>query len=104
MGFNDVISLTNAILDALETGSDVGSPLILKHYEKDRFLMNSLMLGGVDSLQRLFSINFLPLGLARNEGLSLTDSIVPLKRKLADLAVGRDNDLSRIGPGKTVSN
>eukprot|EP01091_Cochliopodium_minus_P011915 TRINITY_DN349_c0_g1_i2.p1 TRINITY_DN349_c0_g1~~TRINITY_DN349_c0_g1_i2.p1 ORF type:complete len:512 (-),score=130.84 TRINITY_DN349_c0_g1_i2:24-1559(-) len=97
LGFNDVICLTNVILDALETGHDIGSPLILKNYEKQMFNQNCLMLGGIDTLQKVFSVNFLPFGFARNLGLTITDNVGLLKHKLADFAVGTQMNVSRIG-------
>lgn len=84
-------------MNALESGTDIGSSTILRQYENERYYNNVMMMGGIDALQRFFSFQFLPVSLVRNFGLSLTNSISPVKKVLMQMAFGSHLNISRIG-------
>lgn len=96
LGFADVASLTNSVIDAVHTGRDVGDVSVLKQYEEDRRVANAVMLTAVDGLKRVWGTSFLPLAALRNVGLKLTDSFSPLKKEMMKFAVG-SFDTSAIG-------
>ena len=47
----------------------------------------------MDGFKRLFSNNVLPLKTARNLGLGVADRVTPLKRLLAQAALGSAGDM-----------
>ena len=79
LGFGDAASLATEIIKGLDNGEDIGSLTLLRRYQRERINSNSIMLAGVDGLKRLFDSNLLPLTLARNVGLTLTNAFTPVK-------------------------
>ena len=109
LGFGDVAALTNEIILGIQSGEDIGSEAVLRRYQKERKAANVLMMAGnayeivisneigTDGLKRLFDSSFLPLTLARNVGLSLTNAFTPLKSQIVKYASGSYIDVSLIG-------
>ncbi len=55
LGFRDVIALSELLIEAHASGGDVGSPALLRSYQRARRPDNLLMLAATDGLDRLFS-------------------------------------------------
>eukprot|EP00027_Filamoeba_sp_ATCC50430_P015113 CAMPEP_0168576460 /NCGR_PEP_ID=MMETSP0413-20121227/20250_1 /TAXON_ID=136452 /ORGANISM="Filamoeba nolandi, Strain NC-AS-23-1" /LENGTH=368 /DNA_ID=CAMNT_0008610119 /DNA_START=194 /DNA_END=1300 /DNA_ORIENTATION=- len=97
LGFADVVGLTNTIIRSLESGQDIGSLSMLQSYQNERMLSNTVMMMGIDSIKSLFASNLFPITLARNIGLSITNSLTPVKNEIVNFAMGGHVDVSRIG-------
>lgn len=54
LGLADSRSLSAALVRAVQVGGDLGSPLSLSSYPKERYLVNQAMLSAVDHLHWLF--------------------------------------------------
>ncbi|AFY59381.1 FAD-dependent hydroxylase [Synechococcus sp. PCC 6312] len=55
LGIRDAAALAQVILQAWERGEDIGTPSVLKRYQRWRLWQNWLILGFTDILNRLFS-------------------------------------------------
>ena len=81
LGLADVGALLDTLVQARSVGSDVGSPLSLRHFERQRRPQNEAMRAATDSLKTLFGHDLGPIRLIRSLGLSAFDAS-PLKPKL----------------------
>ena len=88
LGFADVATLL-AIIAARETQRDCGDERVLARYARARKEEILLMQIATDGLDRLFSIDFEPLRVARNLGMNLIDKLPFLKRRLLSHALGK---------------
>ncbi|CAG0916580.1 unnamed protein product [Notodromas monacha] len=86
LGFGDVDCLHRVVGDALGLGGDIGTTASLYPYESERQRKNLTKMLGIDALYRLYRAQFLPIALARGIGLTLTDSLVPVKSWIMDQA------------------
>jgi 2-octaprenyl-6-methoxyphenol hydroxylase len=85
LGLRDALALA----DLIATADDPGDPALLRAYQAARRPANLLMLAATDTLDRLFSTDFLPLRLARDVGLAAVDRMPRLKRAFMLAAMGR---------------
>ena len=92
LGFRDVASLRDAVVDARAAGEDIGSAAALARYEASRRIDVPLRTTAVDGLNRSLLADFLPIDLLRGLGLVALSSIGPLRR-----AVMREGVLPRLG-------
>lgn len=92
LGFRDVASLRDAVVDARAAGEDIGSPEALARYESSRRLDVPLRAAAIDGLNRSLLAGFLPVDLMRGLGLVALSSIGPLRRALM-----REGVLPRVG-------
>ncbi len=88
MGIRDAAALAEVIQIAAQTGEDFSRLKVLKRYERWRKTENWFTLSLTDFLNRAFSNHFLPLVVARRAGISILDSIGPLKRLVLQLMTG----------------
>ncbi|MFP3873211.1 MAG: 2-octaprenyl-6-methoxyphenyl hydroxylase [Thiohalophilus sp.] len=99
LGLRDVAVLSQVLSEALTQGEDIGGLNVLRRYAQWRrrdHLQTSL---ATDALVRVFSNNFLPLAVARNLGLTLLDTLPPLKKQLVRHAMGYVGKLPRLARG-----
>jgi 2-octaprenyl-6-methoxyphenol hydroxylase len=89
LGLKDVAALAETVLDAARLGLDYGRLDVLSRYERWRRFDSVALAVATDSLNRLFSNEFLPLKLARDMGLGVVDRI-PLLRKFFMRHAGGD--------------
>ncbi|MCX7901248.1 MAG: FAD-dependent monooxygenase [Burkholderiaceae bacterium] len=87
LGLGDVSTLA-AVLSQRESFREIGDPVLLRRYERARAEPVALMRATTDALVRLFSADNPLLRLARNAGLLVVDSLLPLKRTLILHAIG----------------
>ncbi|HYY84759.1 MAG TPA: UbiH/UbiF family hydroxylase [Beijerinckiaceae bacterium] len=92
LGFRDVASLRDAVVDARAAGEDIGSAAALARYEASRRIDVPLRTTAVDGLNRSLLADFLPIDLLRGLGIVALSSIGPLRR-----AVMREGVLPRLG-------
>ena len=88
LGVRDVGALGAAIVEAVRSGEDPGSPAVLARYQAARRPANLAMLAMTDALDRLFSNDLAPVRLARGFGLAAVHRIPPLKRLFMRTAMG----------------
>lgn len=90
LGFSDVASLNKTILDAVHSGQDIGSEVVLSTYESDRKTANIGMSFVMDGFKRLFGPDMPSslLSTARNFGLGTLNGISPVKNEIMKRAMG----------------
>jgi 2-octaprenylphenol hydroxylase len=91
LGFADVSALLNTILQR-EPHRDCGDARVLGRYARARKEDIFLMQLATDGLERLFAIDFEPIGMARNIGLNLIDKLPTIKRALMSQAFGKSGE------------
>ncbi len=88
LGFADVDALVKAVAER-EAHRDCGDERVLGRYARARKEDIFLMQVATDGLERLFSMDFEPLRVARNVGLNLVNKMPVLKRALISHAMGK---------------
>ncbi len=88
MGMRDVALLATLLSQAHYTYEDVGSPDLLKIYNRARRLENGGVLLGTDLANRLFSNQVFPLQWSRRLGLIGLNWIPPVKKLIMRQAMG----------------
>lgn len=88
LGFRDVISLSDLLIQAHDSGADIGAPALLARYQRRRRPDNLLMLAATDALDRLFSNDSRLLRLVRDIGIAAVHRTPPLKRAFMRQAMG----------------
>ncbi|WP_417605115.1 FAD-dependent oxidoreductase [Oceanimonas baumannii] len=100
LGLQDAAALAETLMARHTEGKDIGELAGLRGFERWRKAEASTMLAGMEGLKRLFGSELGPVKELRALGLSLTDRLIPLKRRLAAHALGvggMQPALSRIG-------
>lgn len=92
LGFRDVASLRDAVLDAFEERQEPGSPETLRFYQRSRDLDVRLRTAAVDGLNRTLLTGMIPADFLRGAGLLALSHIGLLRR-----VVMREGVLPRIG-------
>ena len=92
LGFRDVASLRDAVVDARAAGEDIGSAAAIARYEASRRIDVPLRTAAIDGLNRSLLAGFLPVDFMRGLSLVALSSIGPLRR-----AVMREGVLPRLG-------
>lgn len=99
LGLRDVAALAEVLSRALREGHDIGGVDVLQQYadwrRRDVFAISTF----TNSLVRIFSNDFAPLGFARNLGLVAVDLFPPAKRALLRLSMGLGGRLPRLARG-----
>jgi 2-octaprenyl-6-methoxyphenol hydroxylase len=99
LGLKDVAALAETVLDAARLGLDYGELDVLKRYERWRRFDSFVLAVATDTLNRLFSNDFLPLKLARDLGLGMVDRVPPLRKLFMRHAGGDLGSLPRLLKG-----
>ena len=89
LGFLDAATLAQNILDARDTGDDIGEMRVLRRYERARKGDNMAVMALMDGFKRLFGARAAPLVGARNLGLNLLDRAPFLKSTIVRAALGQ---------------
>ncbi|KAI1004652.1 hypothetical protein K3495_g3563 [Podosphaera aphanis] len=87
-GQADVESLVRTITYAVTHGQDLGTAMALEPYNADRYAANNLLLGVVDKLHKLYSVQSGPLIPLRSVGLEVVNFLKPLKQFFMKHAAG----------------
>lgn len=88
LGFRDVATLAELVIEAVNAGEDPGGPTLLARYQAARRPDSLLMLGATHALERLFTCPLPPVRLARRLGIAAVDRMPRLKRFFAMRAMG----------------
>ena len=100
LGLLDVATLAQVVLEAADTGKDIGTLSILRRFERWRKGGNLAMLMVTDAFKRGFGSRVRPLVQMRNAGLNMVDRLGPLKTLLMRHAVGLEGDLPMLARNK----
>lgn len=95
LGFLDSAALVEVLADELDHGlkpKEIGERRVLRRYERWRKSENTVALGLVDGLNRLFGSRADSLGWARRAGLNMVDGSMLAKRFLMGRALGTGGD------------
>lgn len=87
LGYGDVSCLVAQLAAAVYNGADVNSMEYLLKYERERLQHNVPIMMGVHGLQRLYSLDFPPIVLARSLGLKMTNALPFLKNAFMNRAI-----------------
>jgi 2-octaprenyl-6-methoxyphenol hydroxylase len=88
LGFRDVATLAELVIEAVAANQDPGAAGLLARYQAARRPDAMLMLGATHALERLFGNSFPPIRLARRAGLAAVQRLPGLKRFFAQRAMG----------------
>ena len=102
LGFRDVATLVEVLVDAKRTGLDLGDAQVLGRYERWRSLDTFMVAAATDTLTRLFGIPGKTASAVRRFGLSAVEKLPPLKSRFMSEARGESGDLPRLLLGETV--
>ncbi|XP_046372981.2 ubiquinone biosynthesis monooxygenase COQ6, mitochondrial-like [Haliotis rufescens] len=86
LGFGDVACLSGILTAALQNGSDLGSLTHLHDYETERQRHVVPVMGAIDGLQKLYSVDFTPIVVLRSLGLHATNTLDFIKRQIISRA------------------
>ena len=88
LGFQDVASLAETLIEAHKAGESLGSPEVLGRYEKARKQGNQLMMSTMDAFYHAFSNDVKPLKLIRNLALGVAGATKPAVKEVMKYAMG----------------
>lgn len=88
LGLADVQSLSNLLVDGVQSGENLSSEYFLAQYEADRKRANVTMALAMDGFKRLFGPTPDAVGVARNVGMGTLNAVEPLKHQIMRYAMG----------------
>lgn len=88
-GMLDVQALCEILQDCKHLGQDIGSVLTLEPYATKRYLENHIIMGVVDKLHKLYSIESGPLVTLRSWGLEVVNELDRVKAAIMQQASGK---------------
>ncbi len=100
LGFRDVASLAETIVDAHRLGLDFGARDVLQRYERWRRFDTWQMGVTTDLLNRLFSNDMTPVRMIRDIGLGLVNRMPGLKKQFIGEAAGFGGDMPKLLAGE----
>lgn len=102
VGFRDVATLVEVLVEGKRLGMDLGDPQLLARYQRWRGLDTFMVAAATDGLTRLFGIPGKTASAVRRFGLSAVDKLPPLKDWFMAEARGESGDVPRLLQGLTV--
>ena len=102
LGFRDVATLTQVLVEAKRLGLDLGDAQVLARYQRWRGLDTFMVAASTDGLTRLFGIPGRTASAVRRFGISAVDKLPPLKRRLMAEARGESGELPKLLMGEAV--
>lgn len=99
LGLADAAALAEVLYEAIAARKGLGSITVLRRYERWRHADNLAMLAAVDGFKRLFGSELSVVRWARNLGLNLTHSVLPIKNLVMRYAMGMNGDLPKLARG-----
>jgi 2-octaprenylphenol hydroxylase len=94
LGFQDVIDLTATLLEARQNGRGLADPLYLRKYARKRRADASLMLAGMDGIQRAFGSDLQLVCKSRNLVMDLISQLPGLKQFFVNRALGKETAIN----------
>jgi 2-octaprenyl-6-methoxyphenol hydroxylase len=102
LGFRDVATLAQVLVEGKRLGLDMGDAALLDRYQRWRGLDTFMVAAATDTLTRLFGIRGRTASAVRRFGISAVNAIPPLKDRFMAEARGESGDLPRLLQGMTV--
>jgi len=102
VGFRDVATLVEVLVDGKRLGLDMGDPQLLARYQRWRGLDTFMVAAATDGLTRLFGIPGKTASAVRRFGLSAVDKLPPLKHWFMAEARGESGDVPKLLQGITA--
>ncbi|NEO67465.1 MAG: FAD-dependent hydroxylase, partial [Moorea sp. SIO4G2] len=96
LGIRDAAALAQVLSEAHQAGEDIGAIEVLKRYENWRKQENLVILGFTDTLDRMFSNNWLPIVGIRRLGLWMLRRIRPMKIYALKLMTGLRGNIPQV--------
>ncbi|MDF7774157.1 UbiH/UbiF/VisC/COQ6 family ubiquinone biosynthesis hydroxylase [Sphingomonas sp. AOB5] len=102
VGFRDVATLVEVLVEGKRLGLDLGDPQLLARYQRWRGLDTFMVAAATDGLTRLFGVPGRTASAVRRFGLSAVQKLPPLKRAFMAEARGESGDVPKLLQGLTV--
>ncbi|MDO1559076.1 UbiH/UbiF/VisC/COQ6 family ubiquinone biosynthesis hydroxylase [Brevundimonas sp. 2R-24] len=102
LGLKDAAALAETLVEAHRLGQDIGSETVLERYARWRRFDNTVLAGGVDVFQRLFSNDQPVVRTVRNLGMAAVNSLPAARRFFMQEAGGAVGDLPRLLKGQAL--
>ncbi len=102
LGFRDVATLAEVLVEGKRLGLDLGDAALLARYQRWRGLDTFMVAAATDSLTRLFGVPGRTASAVRRFGISAVNAIPPLKDRFMAEARGESGDLPKLLQGLTV--
>jgi 2-octaprenyl-6-methoxyphenol hydroxylase len=99
VGFRDVATLVEVLVEGKRLGLDLGDPQLLARYQRWRGLDTFMVAAATDGLTRLFGIPGKTASAVRRFGLSAVDRLPPLKDWFMAEARGESGDVPKLLQG-----
>ena len=96
LGLLDAAVLAEVLLAALQRGMSLGDPHVLARFERRRMPHNLAMMAAMESFERLFQADALPLRWLRNAGLKGVEALPQAKALFVRQALGLSGDLPEL--------
>ncbi|MDA7705675.1 FAD-dependent oxidoreductase [Rickettsiales bacterium] len=88
LGIKDIMILTDLVANNFKIGEEINSDELIAKYNKFAKFEAKKMILATDNLDKLFSNNILPVKIARDLGLAITQKIPKLKKLFIKIAGG----------------
>jgi len=75
LGFGDVATLTDVIVEATANGADIGSAVYLEEYQSRRLQHNIPVMASIHGLHFLYNTTWTPFVMLRSVGFNLIDAL-----------------------------
>jgi 2-octaprenyl-6-methoxyphenol hydroxylase len=102
VGFRDVATLVEVLVEGKRLGLDLGDPQLLARYQRWRGLDTFMVAAATDGLTRLFGVPGRTASAVRRFGLSAVQKLPPLKRAFMAEARGESGEVPKLLQGLTV--
>ncbi|WP_034157742.1 UbiH/UbiF/VisC/COQ6 family ubiquinone biosynthesis hydroxylase [Sphingomonas sp. ERG5] len=102
VGFRDVATLVEVLVEGKRIGLDLGDPALLARYQRWRSLDTLMVSIATDGLTRLFGIPGKTANAARRFGLSAVQKLPPLKDRFMAEARGESGEVPKLLQGLLV--
>lgn len=102
LGFRDVATLAEVLVEGKRLGLDLGDAALLDRYQRWRGLDTFMVAIATDSLTRLFGVPGKTASAVRRFGISAVNAIPPLKDRFMAEARGESGDLPKLLQGLMV--
>jgi 2-octaprenyl-6-methoxyphenol hydroxylase len=102
VGFRDVATLVEVLVEGKRLGLDLGDPALLARYQRWRSLDTLMVSVATDGLQRLFGIPGKTANAARRLGLSAVQRLPMVKKRFMAEARGESGEVPKLLQGMMV--
>ena len=102
VGFRDVATLVEVLVDGKRLGMDLGDPQLLARYQRWRGLDTFMVAAATDGLTRLFGVPGRTASAVRRFGLSAVDRMPPLQRWFMGEARGESGAVPKLLQGVAI--